>query len=377
MTFKAKFCALTLLVLTASGLLPLTGASAQTPAPPAPAPEASSSVRPPASAVVPGGPGMVQPEKPGNYDVEMWKKVRGGLNGSVSIPDKKSGTLVQSGGEDWRNFRNGPLPTYGAYAMLGMLGLLIAFYLVRGRINIEHGWANETIQRFTNLDRMGHWLMATSFIILALTGLNVLYGKYVLLPVIGKDAFAALSGLAKWMHNYVAFAFMLGLAISFVMWVKHNFPNKHDVVWLARLGGAIGNGHPSAKKFNAGQKILFWLVMLGGLSISLSGLALMFPFQSSMFAKTFGWLNMIGFSFPTAMTPMQEMQYASSWHAIMALFLVVVIFGHIYIGTLGMQGAFSAMGSGEVDVNWAKEHHNLWADEELAKRGRAPVQPAE
>ncbi len=349
-----------------------TGGSAQQ--------QPGSSVRPPANAV--GQPGA-KSDNPYNFDEQMWAKIRkNAADGTVSIPDKKSATLVQSQGEVWRNFRNGPLPTYGAYAMAGMLVLLGLFFLVRGRIKIEHGWAGRTIERFSSVERMGHWLLATSFIILALTGLNVLYGRSVLLPIMGKDAFAAMSQMAKWAHNYVAFAFMLGLVMTFVMWVLHNFPNRHDIVWLVRGGGMIGKGHPPAKKFNAGQKILFWLIMLGGLSISLSGLALMFPFQVPLFAKTFQLVNSLGLALPTTLTPMEEMQYATSWHSIVALFLVVVIFAHIYIGTLGMQGAFSAMGSGQVDVNWAKEHHNLWADQMLSSQpaspgGGARPQPAE
>ena len=130
---------------------------------------------------------------------------------------------------------------------------------------------------------------------------------------------------------------------------SHNFPNLHDVRWVLSGGGIFTKSHPPAKKFNAGQKVLFWLVMLGGLSISLSGLALMFPFQTAMFAKTFGVLNIYGLGLPTNTTPMQEMQFAAAWHGIMGLVLVCVILGHIYIGTIGMQGAFDAMGSGRVD----------------------------
>ena len=139
--------------------------------------------------------------------------------------------------------------------------------------------------------------------------------------------------------------------------------------------------HPPAKKFNAGQKILFWLIMLGGVSISLSGISLMLPFEFHLFSKTFAMLNVFGFNLPTNLTSVEEMQYAATWHGIVALFLVCVIFGHIYIGTIGMEGAFDAMGSGEVDLNWAKEHHGLWVEEELGKDAIAPrgarVQPAE
>ena len=335
------------------------------------------SVRPPANAVGNAGPGpapdTVTPNAPTNYDAEIWRRVRGGLEGQVSIPDKKAGVLVQSGGEAWRNFRNGPLPTYGVYAMGGMLGLLAIFFLVRGRIRIDHGACGQTIQRFNDFERTGHWLMAVSFIILGLTGLNVLYGRYVLLPVIGKETFALITMTGKWLHNYVSFGFMVGLAISFVVWVIHNIPTPADVRWLLAGGGMFKRGsHPPAKKFNAGQKILFWLIMLSGVSISMSGLAMMFPFQFPLFAKTFGWLSGLGIGAPTTVTAIQEMQLATSWHAIMALFLVCVIFAHVYIGTIGMEGAFSAMGSGQVDVNWAREHHSIWAEKELARLKEAP-----
>jgi formate dehydrogenase subunit gamma len=165
---------------------------------------------------------------------------------------------------------------------------------------------------------------------------------------------------------------MVGLALTFILWVRHNFPSWRDFVWLAKAGGLLVKGsHPPAWKFNAGQKILFWLVMLGGLSLSLSGLALMFPFQTALFAKTFAAINLFGFELPTQLTPLQEMQYATLWHGIVALGLIVVIIAHIYIGTLGMQGAYAAMGSGQVDVNWAKEHHSLWAEQELERMENA------
>ncbi|MCT8971094.1 formate dehydrogenase subunit gamma [Microbaculum marinisediminis] len=318
----------------------------------------------------------------GTSDTEFWRAIRGGAQGTVSIPDKNAGTLVQSEGETWRALRNGPLSTWGAWGLLGMIVLLALFFLIRGRIRIEHGWAGRTIVRFGEFERMGHWLLAVSFIILGLTGLNVLYGRYVLLPVIGPEAFGALTHWGKLAHNYVAFAFMLGLAYIFVMWVANNIPNRYDVIWLLKGGGLFSkHSHPPAKKFNAGQKILFWLVILGGVSISLSGIALMFPFQTSLFAKTFAFLNVFGAGLPTDLTALQEMQLAQLWHAIMALVLIIAILGHIYIGTIGMEGAFDAMGSGDVDLNWAKEHHSIWVEEleaaERSRTGGAAAEPAE
>ncbi len=173
---------------------------------------------------------------------------------------------------------------------------------------------------------------------------------------------------------------MAGLALSFLVWIRHSFPSWRDIVWLAKGGGLIVRGsHPPAWKFNAGQKILFWLVLLGGLSLSLSGLALLFPLQTAFFAKTFSLLNTLGSfaglapNLPTQLTPLEEMQYATTWHGIVALGLVVVSIAHIYISTLGMQGAFSAMGSGQVDVNWAKQHHSLWAEREIEKMEEVAV----
>ena len=396
---------------------------------------AQSSVRPPANATVnaapragipalPPGRESIAPQKleqgnvPGGSlgnrsQSDIWRVLREGTPGTVSIPDPKAGQLIrgtqkrlrseadvrnamsarQSGeaaptllGNDsivsWVEFRQGPLARYGAYAMGGVIVLIALFFLIRGRVRVEHGLSGQMIQRFGSIERFGHWLLAVSFIILALTGLNLLYGREVLIPAFGPEFYSGIAYAGKLTHNYVAFAFMLGLVICFVNWVRHNVPHPRDLIWLAKGGGLLVKGvHPSSKKFNAGQKILFWLVILGGASISVSGLALMFPFQTAMFAKTFIFLNSLGFSLPTEISPIQEMQYQSLWHSVMALFLICVIIAHIYIGSLGMVGAIDAMTTGEVDVNWAREHHDLWVEEELAKTRDVPVgasvQPAE
>lgn len=313
-------------------------------------------------------------------DSEFWRAIRKGAQGTVSIPDQKAAQLIQSEGDNWRAIRNGPLSVWGAWAMLGMLILLALFFLLRGRIRIEGGWSGMTITRFTDFERFGHWLLAVTFVLHAITGLNLLYGRYVLKPVIGPDAFAVLTNAGKWFHNYGAFAFMLGVAWVFVVWVLHNIPNRYDLVWLAKGGGMFTkHSHPPARKFNAGQKILFWLVVLGGLSLSLSGLALMFPFTFSFFSQTFAVANLFGLDLPTNLTALQEQQLNQIWHGLVALVMIAVILAHIYIGTLGMEGAISAMWSGEVDLNWAREHHEIWVEEmgrEPAKAGTA-AQPAE
>jgi formate dehydrogenase subunit gamma len=295
-------------------------------------------------------------------DADFWRAIRRGEQFTTSLPDNQGGLLIQSQGDSWQTFRNGPLSRYGLWALVGIVALLALFFALRGRIRIEHGWSGRRIVRFNFIERFVHWLTATCFVVLALTGLNMLYGRHVLRPLIGPDLFSMLTLGGKYAHNFLAFGFMIGLALMVVLWVWQNFPNRYDFIWLAKGGGMFTKGtHPPAKKFNAGQKLVFWLVVLGGISVSLSGLMLMFPLEYKAFGPTFDWINrIVGTDLPTTLAPIQEMQLAQVWHAIMGLFLTVVIIAHIYIGTIGMEGAFDAMGSGEVDENWAREHHSVW-----------------
>ena len=296
-----------------------------------------------------------------------WKAIKEGKQGAVSIPDKKSAILIQPSGQQWRSFRTQTLVLTGAVAILGSLFALAIFYFFRGRITVKQGLSGIEIERFTFLERMMHWTLAISFIILALTGLNLTYGKFLLLPLIGGEAFAALTLAGKWLHNFFGFSFMIALIWTFVSWISENIPSKVDLKWLKEGGGIIGSAHPPARKFNAGQKIIFWLVILSGLSLSISGLSLMLPFEWGLFSKTNSLFNLFGFNLPENLLPVEEMQLAQAWHSLLAIFMVAVIIAHIYIGTIGMQGAFSAMSSGKVDKNWATEHHSLWVEEMRGK----------
>jgi formate dehydrogenase subunit gamma len=309
-------------------------------------------------------------------DAEIWKAVRDGVQGTVSIPDKLAGQMVQSEGDNWRARRNGPITVGGIWAIFGMLAFLALFFAWRGRIRIAGGPSGKTIERFNDLERFAHWLSATCFLVLALTGLNMLYGKHVLLPILGPAAFAAVAQVGKYVHNFVSFGFMAGVVLMFVIWVRHNFPTKHDLVWIARGGGLLKDGvHVPAEKFNAGQKMQFWLVVVGGTSLSLTGLALLFPFTLVMWDPVFSALNVFGLGLPTGLTPMDEMHLSQIWHGIIALVLIAAMISHIYIGSLGMEGAFWAMGTGQVDEKWAREHHDLWVRK---VEGAAPKgQPAE
>ena len=315
---------------------------------------------------------------PGASDPEVWRAVR---YDTANVTSQQRGpattTLIQTFGMDWLEFRAGPLKFWGAVAMGGMLLLLLAFYLIRGRIRLDHPRTGRTVLRFRWFERFAHWVLGVSFILLAVTGLLVLFGRTVIIPAFGHAAWSPIAIGSKWVHNNVSWAFMIALVAVFVLWVVHNLPSRTDLRWLARGGGMLGGGHPPAKKFNAGQKLLFWAVIILGASVSASGLSLLFPFEFGMFSATFDKLNGVGLpqlvglgELRTDLSPQEEMGYAVAWHGIVAFILIVIAMGHIYIGTIGMEGAFDAMGSGEVDEEWAREHHSIWAEKAIAERER-------
>lgn len=313
----------------------------------------------------------------GSTDEQVYRAIRLGTDDVVTqARGPATDVLIQTGGMRWLELRDGPIQKYGLYLLAGVAVLLLLFFLIRGRVKIQSGWAGRTIVRFTFIERFAHWLMAGSFILLALTGLYVLLGRNQLIPLIGPEAYAQGAVAAKWVHNNIAWAFMLALVLAFVMWVWHNIPSRRDWQWFKSGGGLVGKGHPHSKKFNAGQKVIFWLTMILGGSIAASGLSLLFPFEIPMFAKTFAVIDatgipgLFGFTLPTELSPQEEMQYANLWHTIVSFVLMAVILAHIYIGSIGMQGAFSAMGTGKVDLNWAREHHDLWVEEREKKAAR-------
>lgn len=284
------------------------------------------------------------------------------IEGRVSIPDQRSGVLEQPAGRDWREFRNVTLRWTGGIAILGMLAVLVIFYLRRGMVRLVSGRSGRTIVRFTAFERFVHWMTATCFVVLAVSGLNITFGRPLLLPLIGFEAFSEWSQWAKYAHNYLSFPFTIGVVLIFLMWIGGNIPNKGDVDWMKRGGGLVGHDHPPAYRFNAGQKAVYWIVVIGGTAVAVTGYELMFPFYIS---------------------GIEGMQLAQIVHSVVAVLFVAAMLAHIYIGTIGMEGAFEAMGSGTVDINWAREHHSLWLEEQNARAGandarpRATAAPAE
>jgi len=285
------------------------------------------------------------------------------VGGRVSIPDTKSGIIEQPAGRDWRHFHEVTLKWIGVISIVGMFALLVVFYLVRGMVRIEGGRSGRVIVRFNTMERFVHWMTATCFIILAISGLNITFGRQLLLPLMSPETFTAWSQTLKYLHNYVSFPFTIGVVLILLMWVGNNIPNQVDAEWLKRGGGIVGDDHPPAERFNAGQKLIYWIVVIGGGAVAISGYLLMFPFYG---------------------TGIAGMQLAQIVHGVVSVLFVAAMLGHIYIGTIGMEGAFEAMGEGTVDVNWARQHHSLWLKEQMAQqqsqpgpKGRPAATPAE
>lgn len=299
-------------------------------------------------------PTSVNPTAAAVKEDELFKRLQQ-IDGRISIPDSRERVLIQPAGQAWRQFHQVTLPWIGAIAILGMLALLVVFYLSRGMIKIHGGRSGRTVTRFSPFERFVHWMTASCFIVLAVSGLNMTFGKQLLLPILGLDAFSAWSQWAKYAHNYLSFPFTLGVALILLMWIAWNIPGKEDVEWLKQGGGLIGDKHPPSGRFNAGQKVMYWVVVLGGGASAVTGYLLMFPFYG---------------------TEVGGLQTAQMVHGIVAMLFVAVMLAHIYIGTIGMEGAFEAMSTGDVDANWAKQHHPNWEGQPQGHgaRGAAPAE---
>ena len=274
-----------------------------------------------------------------------WKSARGAVEGYVSIPAPEAGVLIQDGGQNWRALRNGWFSVIGGWALVGMMLLIGIFYAWKGTVQLHDSPTGRMIERFTLLERMAHWGTAISFSVLAISGLILLFGKTLLIPVIGFTLFSWLAALAKNLHNFLGPLFIASCIITFVIFVRDNMPKAVDFKWIASFGGLISGKHVPSEKFNAGEKIWFWggLMMLG-LVVGASGLVLNFP--------NFGQTR-------------ETMQLANLVHLTGSTLFMLGALGHIYMGTLGMAGALDAMKTGVVDESWAKEHHEIWYDEQL------------
>ncbi|MSU90283.1 formate dehydrogenase subunit gamma [Rhodobacteraceae bacterium 2CG4] len=278
-------------------------------------------------------------------DDESGSLLRGSerIIGISSLPYANAALFERPFARDWRLGLADVVTHVGAFAILGFSFLLALVLAVRGRVPIAKGRTDRTVKRFGLLERANHWLTAVSFIMLALTGITIAYGRTLILPF-GEELLGSLGWLATWGHAMFFPPFALGLTAMILLWTVRNLPSRLDIEWLRRAGGFFSDDpdNPPARKFNAGQKLVYWSAVIGGLLMIATGIFLMFPF----------WF-----------ADLQTMSWIMLTHALIAVFLIAIFIGHIYIGTVGMQGAFWAMWTGDVDRNWAEEHHELWMHE--------------
>jgi formate dehydrogenase subunit gamma len=274
-----------------------------------------------------------------NPGTDLWRAVRNANVGSTQVQGIDTGVLINSYGESWRHFRMEQLIPIGAILMGSVLALIVLFYLVRGPMRIQGGPSGKKIQRFTVFERTTHWFTVSLFWLLALTGLILLYGRFVLIPLLGPDGFGITASACKEAHNLFGPMFLVAILMMFVTFVKDNVYARGDMKWLLKGGGMFGGGHVSAGRFNAGEKIWFWIAIMGGLVLSATGLILDFA--------VFGQGR-------------EVMEISHVLHGIAALVVITVSFGHIYLGTAGVEGTIGSMTTGYVDEAWAATHHDRW-----------------
>jgi len=295
--------------------------------------------------------GGVQLTHPG---ADLWREVRQRVqtyDADTQVRSIDGSVLINTWGETWREFRTSWLVPIGGWILLGTLGLIAVFYLIRGRIRIEGGRSGKLVPRFSVNQRVVHWFAAGLFVILGLTGLVLLYGRYVLIPLLGPEGFSATAAACKEVHNLFGPIFPFAILALIVLFGRGNRFRWLDVKWFFKAGGLFGHHIADSGYYNGGQKVWFWMTVLFGILISVSGLVLDFPL--------FGQGREI-------------MAAAHVAHAVIAVAFIAASLGHIYIGTLGMEGAAESMTRGYVDANWAKEHHNLWYAE-MEKAGMVDV----
>lgn len=296
----------------------------------------------------------------------VWREVNSGKAHTTTDRGPEAGVLIQSEGEAWRQLRP-PLYSAGGALVAGVVVLLALYYLVRGPIRTSAPFTGKKIERFSPAQRIVHWTMAITFILLGVTGLILTFGKFVLLPVIGYTLFGWLASVAKNLHNFVSPVFLVSIPVAIIVYLRDNLPTAQDIRWMASLGGLLNRGEAMpAARFSGAQKLYFYgMVCFLSVVSMVSGLLMLFPNYFEL-ARA-------------------QMQLANTVHLISGILAIAMALPHIYLGTIGNVGAYEGMREGYVDETWAKEHHRLWYDDVMAGRARGapgasasttPVPPA-
>lgn len=277
----------------------------------------------------------------------FWHHIREGVSGYTTastvstVSGKESGVLIQSSGQTWQAWRNGPVFIWGSVLLGASLLCIMIFHLWNGPMKLHLPRSGETVERWSVGERVLHWYTACLFLLLAITGISLLYGRALLLPLIGKELFATYAAFAKSCHDILGPVFLMGLCGMAVCWIRDNIPARHDLEWFASYLSRRQDVHPPAGRMNAGEKVWFWVLIIGGgIILGVSGVLL---------------------DFPNAGQERWVMQISHLLHVGMALFLIAISFGHAYIGSIGMEGTLEGMIKGKVDKTWVIQHHSLWA----------------
>jgi formate dehydrogenase subunit gamma len=280
-----------------------------------------------------------------NLRADFWRGVREGEAGTTTSASEGHTVLIQNGGQNWRQIRNGPIAGIAPWLLAAVVLGLGVFCVIVGKDRLVESRSGVTIPRFSLFERILHWFTAVLFLLLSVTGLSMLFGRAVLIPVFGQVAFAVYLRVGMLVHNFSGPLFLAGVLVEAAAWVKDNIPQKMDLLWFKSLGGMVGKGpRPHAGKVNGGEKGWFWFVLTAGLISGCTGLILDFPIFSQS---------------------RQAMQIAHIIHASMGLLFLAGSLGHIYIGTIGAEGTFESMWRGKVDQVWAKQHNDLWYEQKV------------
>ncbi|CAN7352693.1 formate dehydrogenase subunit gamma [Acidovorax sp. LjRoot117] len=305
--------------------------------------------------------------QPGN-NAPMWRQVGQGVTGTSSLPKSQApeagnliqpfvqypGSRVTNAGEAWRQVRNQWIIPYGGSLLLIVAGAIALFYWGKGAITLHGAETGRKIERFTPFERSAHWANAIAFVALAVSGIVMAFGKFFLLPIMGATLFGWLAYALKNIHNFAGPLFAVSLVIVFFTFLKDNLPRREDITWIAKGGGMLSGQEVPSHRFNAGEKIVFWAGVLGlGVIVVASGLVLDKLIPGLIYERG-------------------TMQIAHMVHAVATVVMMMMFMGHIYMGTIGMQGAYKAMKTGYVDDTWAREHHELWYDD--IEAGKIPRQ---
>ncbi len=286
-------------------------------------------------------------EEQTNPRANYWRAIREGNTGYTAVVGQETNVLIQNGGQNWRQTRNGPVASIMPWVLAVALLAIGAFALFPGQVKLGGRPSGRMVLRWSLAERVLHWYTAVLFILLAITGLSLLFGRAALIPLLGPGGFGAWAQLSIYVHNYIGPFFVVGVVLEIVAWIRDNIPTKTDWEWIRQAGGMFGKGkHPHAGRINAGEKILtFWVgVFILGLTVSITGLMLMGVFGLvPQFRETMQVMNLV--------------------HAIAAVLWIAVMLGHIYLGAWGVEGTLQGMWKGEVDEEWAKQHHDLWYEE--------------